>query len=80
LRSGSRLVGGKIWSTFNYGFTIKLLQKVCLHKIVEGTDVFAVLHTGYCKTIVYTITTCLDTFNGVAFENIACGADGGALI
>jgi len=71
----------KKWSTFNFDFTIKPLQKVCLQKIIEGTDVYAVLPTGYCKTILYTITTSLDTFLGVSpFENSTCGADSGALI
>jgi len=37
----------------------------CLTKIVEGTDVFAVLPTEYYKTFLYTITTCLNKFNGV---------------
>jgi len=31
----------------------------------EGTDVLAVLPTGYYKTILYTITTLLDKFNVV---------------
>jgi len=34
-------------STFNFDFTIKPLQKVCLKKIVEGTDVFTVLPETY---------------------------------
>jgi len=50
-------------STFNFDFTIKPLQKVSLKKIVEGTDVFTLLPTGYYKTILYTIITCLDKFN-----------------
>lgn len=44
-----------VLSSLKINFKLKTLQKDCLKHIMNGRDVFAVLPTGYGKTVIYTV-------------------------
>jgi superfamily II DNA helicase RecQ len=45
----------RILADLRIEFPLKTLQKVCLEKLANRLDVFAVLPTGYGKSLLYAI-------------------------
>ena len=62
----------KMIGNFSGKFVLKKEQEVVVKELLKGSDVLAILPTGFGKSLIYIVFLLADTINNTRRTNIAC--------